>query len=266
MKYLAKVCTSALTFGLLMVAGFAAVSANQVNGSQNQSSAQQTTEVKNYKEPKTYPIYHFTHHYNNAQNSLKKPVVYKQHVAVKHYARHFHYAVKPRKTAKTVKLAATSNSEANDQNQDQASNQTYSYKGNTYNSKDSYLAAKFTNTKLYKVATSKLGDPYVWGGNGPTVFDCSGFTKYVYKNAKHINLPRLAGDQYTYEKPVSYANIKPGNLVFFGAAPSAISHVGMYIGNGNMIDAQLRGVVIEKVIAPWWHLVGCAKVVRSYKY
>lgn len=113
--------------------------------------------------------------------------------------------------------------------------------------------------KLYKIAKSKLGSPYVWGGNGPHVFDCSGFTKYVYKHAFGKNLPRLAGDQYYAYKKVAYKHAKAGDLVFFGGSRSNITHVGMYIGHGKMIDAQLRGVIIENVIAPWWNLVGVSR-------
>ncbi|XIF20565.1 MAG: hypothetical protein AJITA_01341 [Acetilactobacillus jinshanensis] len=121
-------------------------------------------------------------------------------------------------------------------------------------------ALTFGALMVAKIANTKLGDPYVWGATGANAFDCSGFTQYLYKNGKNVNFPRTAQDQYDYEKHVSYNNIKPGNLVFFGNAPTAISHVGMYIGNGKMIDAQNRGVVIENVKAPWWNLVGCAKV------
>lgn len=113
--------------------------------------------------------------------------------------------------------------------------------------------------RIFKIAKSKLGDRYVWGGNGPHVFDCSGFTKYVYQHALHKTLPRLAGDQYYNYKHVSYRHGKAGDLVFFGSSRRNITHVGMYIGHGKMIDAQLRGVVIENVKAPWWHLVGMSR-------
>lgn len=147
-------------------------------------------------------------------------------------------------------------------------NGTYNNPANktiTYTQDQQNDAANFKNTKMYQLAASKLGDPYVWGGNGPYVFDCSGFTKYIYKHTQHRNLPRLAGTQYYKYHNVAYVNAKPGDLVFFGANPEAISHVGLYIGDGYMIDAQLRGVIIEKVIAPWWNLVGVARVTNHIR-
>lgn len=109
---------------------------------------------------------------------------------------------------------------------------------------------------VYKEAKKHLGTSYVYGAVGPTHFDCSGFTKYVYKKAIGKTLPRTAQAQYNGTKKVSKKNIKKGDLVYFGSSKSNISHVGMYIGNGRMIDSQNRGVVTEQVYAPWWHVVG----------
>ena len=114
--------------------------------------------------------------------------------------------------------------------------------------------------QVYHVAKNKLGDPYVYGATGPNRFDCSGFTKYIYQSGAHTTLPRTAQAQYNQEKHVSLPKIQKGDLVFFGYSKRSISHVGMYIGNLKMIDAQNRGVVIENVKAPWWHLVSAARV------
>ncbi|EHM00253.1 hydrolase [Lentilactobacillus parafarraginis] len=111
-------------------------------------------------------------------------------------------------------------------------------------------------SSLYTVAKQNLGKPYVWGATGPSSFDCSGFTSYVYKKGAGVKLPRTAQAQYNAEKKVSYSNLQKGDLVFFGGSTSSISHVGMYIGNGKMVDAQNRGVITENVKAPWWHYVG----------
>ncbi len=109
---------------------------------------------------------------------------------------------------------------------------------------------------VYKEAKKHLGTSYVYGATGPTHFDCSGFTQYVYKKAADTKIPRTAQAQYSGTKKVSKKNIQKGDLVYFGSSAFSISHVGMYIGNGKMIDAQNRGVVTEKVYAPWWHVVG----------
>ncbi|WP_341778941.1 C40 family peptidase [Levilactobacillus sp. HBUAS70063] len=116
---------------------------------------------------------------------------------------------------------------------------------------------------VYKVAKSHLGARYVYGATGPSAFDCSGFTSYIYKKGAKTTLPRTAQAQYNKYKHVSYKNIQKGDLVFFGYSKSSISHVGMYIGNGKMIDAQNRGVVREAVHAPWWHAVGYARVTTA---
>ncbi|WP_283679435.1 C40 family peptidase [Lentilactobacillus sp. Marseille-Q4993] len=117
-----------------------------------------------------------------------------------------------------------------------------------------------TYSQMYSVAKSKLGKPYSWGAVGPNSFDCSGFTSYVYKKGANVSISRTAQAQYNTSKHVSYKNIQKGDLVFFGSSSASISHVGMYIGNGKMIDAQNSGVITEAVKAPWWNYVGAAHV------
>lgn len=122
------------------------------------------------------------------------------------------------------------------------------------------VAKKSTFKSVYKVAKAHLGASYVYGAVGPNVFDCSGFTSYIYRKGAGVTLPRTAQAQFNAYKHVKYAHIKKGDLVFFGGSKYSISHVGMYIGKGKMIDAQNRGVVREAVHAPWWHAVGYARV------
>ncbi len=115
-------------------------------------------------------------------------------------------------------------------------------------------------SQIYSVAKANLGKPYAWGATGPSSFDCSGFTSYVYKKGAQVTLPRTAQAQYNAAKKVSYSNLEKGDLVFFGGSSVSISHVGLYVGNGKMIDAQNRGVITESVKAPWWHYVGAVHV------
>ncbi|MER6181108.1 NlpC/P60 family protein [Streptomyces sp. NPDC001652] len=82
-------------------------------------------------------------------------------------------------------------------------------------------------------ASSKLGSPYVWGATGPDAFDCSGLMQAAYRSAG-ISLPRTTYAQIDTGRRVARSELLPGDLVFFY---SAISHVGMYIGNGQMIHA-----------------------------
>lgn len=90
------------------------------------------------------------------------------------------------------------------------------------------------------MATAKLylGCPYVWAGNGPYSFDCSGFVNYVY-NYYGYSLHRVAQDIYSYDGVyVDKANLQAGDIIAFGYGPWSITHVGMYIGNGQFIHAS----------------------------
>ncbi len=80
------------------------------------------------------------------------------------------------------------------------------------------------------------------------------------KKALNVQLPRTAQAQYNDSKRVSAKNADKGDLVFFGSSRSNVYHVGIYVGNGKMIDAQNRGVVTENINAPWWNLVGYGKL------
>ena len=94
-------------------------------------------------------------------------------------------------------------------------------------------------------ALAQVGKAYVWGGNGPNAYDCSGLTTAAYKQAG-ITIPRTSYSQFNVGTPVTLAQLKPGDLVFYYAG---ISHVGMYIGNGRIVHASnpTRGVVTDSV-------------------
>jgi len=94
---------------------------------------------------------------------------------------------------------------------------------------------------------TRIGSPYVWGATGPDTFDCSGLTQWAYA-AAGVQLPRVAADQYHAGTPVPLADLAPGDLLFWAtdpADPSTIHHVGMYIGDGNMIAAAHTGTVVS---------------------
>lgn len=91
------------------------------------------------------------------------------------------------------------------------------------------------------IAMQYLGVPYVWGGASPSGFDCSGLVMYVYAQIG-VYLPHSAAAQYSAGTPISYSELAPGDLVFFG---SPISHVGIYIGGGSMIHAPFEGTVVS---------------------
>jgi cell wall-associated NlpC family hydrolase len=83
-------------------------------------------------------------------------------------------------------------------------------------------------------ALAQVGDRYVWGASGPDAFDCSGLTSYAYA-AAGISLPHSSTSQSRMGRAVSRSELRPGDLLFFY---SPVSHVGMYIGNGQMVHAS----------------------------
>ena len=89
-------------------------------------------------------------------------------------------------------------------------------------------------------AYAQLGKPYVYGATGSANFDCSGFTQYVYENAAGIDISRTTYSQINEGQAVSQDQLQPGDLVF----PHA-GHVGIYVGNGQMIHAPQTGDVVK---------------------
>ncbi|AGX45295.1 NlpC/P60 family protein [Clostridium saccharobutylicum] len=89
-------------------------------------------------------------------------------------------------------------------------------------------------------AYKHLGKPYVWGATGPDSFDCSGFTQYVFMHAAGIDISRTTYSQINVGTPVSEDQLQPGDLVF-----PHTGHVGIYVGNGQMIHAPQTGDVVK---------------------
>jgi cell wall-associated NlpC family hydrolase len=92
-------------------------------------------------------------------------------------------------------------------------------------------------------ALAQVGDAYVWGAGGPNAFDCSGLTQYAYA-AAGISLPHSSRMQSTMGTAVSRAELQPGDLIFYY---SPVSHVSMYIGNGQMVHASTAGQPVKVV-------------------
>lgn len=107
-------------------------------------------------------------------------------------------------------------------------------------------------SKIIATAKKYIGVPYLWGGTTPSGFDCSGYVQYVY-NIHGIKLPRVSRDQYTAGVAVSKSNLKPGDLVFFNTNGSGVSHLGIYMGNGQFIHASTsKGVIIAELNNTYW--------------
>ncbi len=111
-------------------------------------------------------------------------------------------------------------------------------------------------TKALNAALSRRGDPYIWGASGPSEFDCSGLVMWAY-GQEGIHLDHYTGDQWTEGQHVSRDQLQPGDLVFFYAD---ISHVGLYLGDGLMVDAPSFGqdVMVQKI--DWGIYVGAVRV------
>ena len=106
-------------------------------------------------------------------------------------------------------------------------------------------ASSDLGAQIVAYAEEYLGTPYVLGGNGPNQFDCSGFTKYVYSHFGYT-LNRTATDQLQNGVSVSKDELQPGDLVFFKYRTSKpVSHVGIYIGNGEFIHASTNRYVVQ---------------------
>ncbi|WP_460032065.1 C40 family peptidase [Megalodesulfovibrio paquesii] len=102
--------------------------------------------------------------------------------------------------------------------------------------------------KIMAVSKPVMGTRHRYGGTGPGGFDCSGFTAYVYKQFG-IKLPRGSYNQLPLGRPVARQDLRPGDLVFFKISRRAVvTHVGIYIGNDQMVHASIqKGVTIDRV-------------------
>jgi peptidoglycan DL-endopeptidase CwlO len=106
-------------------------------------------------------------------------------------------------------------------------------------------------SQMLTAAMSRRGLPYVWGGDGPGVFDCSGLVQWSFRQAG-ITMPRVAADQALTGPAVPVSQLQPGDLLFYhtdASAPDYISHVAIYLGNGWMIQAPQPGQDVEVVPA-----------------
>jgi Cell wall-associated hydrolases (invasion-associated proteins) len=104
--------------------------------------------------------------------------------------------------------------------------------------------------RLTQEALRHQGVPYYFGGTTPNGFDCSGFTRYVFAKVG-VELPRMADSQY-YDFP-EVVDLEVGDLVFFETYEPGPSHVGIYLGNRQFINASSsRGVVVDSLDSNYW--------------
>lgn len=116
-------------------------------------------------------------------------------------------------------------------------------------------------TRAVRIARRELGVPYVWGGESPSGFDCSGLVRYVYGRLG-FDLPHNAASLYGVGRPVPTSRLRPGDLVFF----DGLGHVGIYAGRGRMIHAPQSGdqVSVATIFRDFGNrLIGARRVGRA---
>jgi cell wall-associated NlpC family hydrolase len=111
--------------------------------------------------------------------------------------------------------------------------------------------------RAMRVGLAQRGVPYLWGGTSPAGFDCSGLIRYAYA-AAGVALPRVAQAQYDAGPHLAAgASPRPGDLVFYGHDRAHVTHVGLYLGDGRMLDAPHTGAVVRvEPIAGFGRIVG----------
>jgi cell wall-associated NlpC family hydrolase len=113
-------------------------------------------------------------------------------------------------------------------------------------------------------ALRQLGKPYEWAAEGPNSYDCSGLTWDAYRTVG-VSLPRVAADQYNATTKISVNLLLPGDLLFFGPPGpwTGISHMGMYIGGGKMVQAPTTGDVVKISTPRWSNFYGATRVLPA---
>lgn len=116
--------------------------------------------------------------------------------------------------------------------------------------------ATSVGTVALRAALTQRGKPYIWGAAGPDSYDCSGLVEWAFAQ-EGISLPHYTGSLWNSGMHISRANLEPGDLVFFFAD---ISHVGLYLGNGLMVDAPSSGQVVQVQPVFWDSYVGAVRI------
>jgi cell wall-associated NlpC family hydrolase len=123
-------------------------------------------------------------------------------------------------------------------------------------------SASTKGSEIVKTAQKYMGVPYVWGGDKPDGWDCSGFTQYVMRESG-ITIPRTAAEQYSTGTAVDKNDLKVGDLVFFTTYKPGASHVGFYMGDGKFIHASsaAKQVTINSLSESYYteHYIGARR-------
>ena len=110
-----------------------------------------------------------------------------------------------------------------------------------------------------RYALAQLGTPYLWGGESAGGFDCSGLVQAAYQ-AAGVALPRTAQAQWDAGPPLAPGTpLRPGDLVFFGSDPVHVSHVGIVVAAGEMVDAPHTGALVRRESYNWPDYLGATR-------
>jgi cell wall-associated NlpC family hydrolase len=99
--------------------------------------------------------------------------------------------------------------------------------------------------QVIETATALAGTPYKFGGTTPAGFDCTGYVRYVFREAAGLTLPRTSIDQIQQGAPLSPTQLQPGDLVYFRIDRKKDLHLGIYLGDGRFIHAPSSGGVVN---------------------
>ncbi|MGH3803066.1 MAG: NlpC/P60 family protein, partial [Pseudonocardiaceae bacterium] len=119
------------------------------------------------------------------------------------------------------------------------------------------LVGAGTAVQAARAALSKQGSSYVWGGDGPITFDCSGLVKWAFEQAGVFGLPHSSQEQARMGSSVSRSQLRPGDLI---ALYSPISHIGIYVGEGFYVNAPQPGDVVKVVSVPWSQVTAMSRI------
>ena len=119
-----------------------------------------------------------------------------------------------------------------------------------------HLNGDSIGVEALRAALTKVGDPYVWGAAGPGAFDCSGLVVWAYAQIG-ISLQHFTGDLWNEGEHISRSQLRPGDLVFFFAD---LGHVGIYVGNGLMVDAPTFGQPVQVQAVFWSAYAGAVRI------
>jgi murein DD-endopeptidase / murein LD-carboxypeptidase len=123
---------------------------------------------------------------------------------------------------------------------------------------------QLNNLPLLQQIDHWWGTRYCLGGNDESCIDCSAFTQTILRNVYGVEVPRTAAEQYNFAQPISDAEIKEGDLVFFKSG-RGISHVGLFVGNNKFVHAATsEGVTITDLNDSYWskRYAGAGRVIK----